>query len=164
MSRDQNINLSCNKLKHCLKSNQQKMIAHPQIDKENRRHDFYVRAVITINNIQSNIRYDLNIIMKELGVWINSEERSVCQGLNLNADQYKALKQTLRQMKHDYENISEEQSFIDLDRCVKSHYSAAFISDDGYPLVTQYGVSGDSKLIRILASFTLSYKERGNIL
>lgn len=128
-------------------------------------HDYYVRVIIEIeDNGYFSIRYDLNMLSKELGVWINDERRDTCQGFYLNEEQYNVLKQFLRQMKYDYENTLEEPIPIDITRSEKSHYIAALISDDGYPLVTQSGVSGDSRLIRILASFTLSFKERGKLL
>ena len=124
-------------------------------------HDYYVRVIIEIrDNKSSSIRYDLNMLTKELGVWINGEWRNTCQGYNLNDEQCNELKRVLRQMKHDYENPKEKPLSMDIDRNVKSHYIAALIKDDGYPLVKQSGVSCENRLIRILASFTLSFKER----
>lgn len=124
-------------------------------------HDYYVRVIIKIrDNKYSSIKYDLNMLSKELGVWINGTEHNKCQGYYLNDEQYNVLKKVLRQMKYDYENTFGDQIFMDFDRNVKSHYSAAMISDDGYPLVTRGGSSCDSRLIKILASFTLSYTER----
>ncbi len=151
---------SCTK---CGKSFSDDSVNHKTLEQNG--HDYYVRVVININSIKhSNVSYDLNMISKELGVWVDTDERFTCQGFNLNHDQYNMLKQTLRQMKYEYENIFEEQTYMDFDRNVKSHFSVALISDDGYPLVTQYGVSGDSTLIRILTSFTLSYKESGELI
>ena len=128
---------------------------------EHNGNDFYVRVIIEIKkNMCSSIRYDQNMLMKELGVWIDGKERNTCQGCNLNDEHYNVLKKVLRQMKHEYENTWEKPRHNDISRLAKSHYIAALISDDGYPIVTHGGFSGDSRLIRILASFTLSFKEK----